>query len=161
MIGCFVVFIPRTAQGDNYWPELAHAFYLTYSQTLFVMGIALIILPSLLCQKMNSYVRFILDTKFFNFVAKISFWTYLIHLTVLLQYFLSRTASSYFEFWTIYPVFMSHTVSSMVLGFIFVLLIEIPFSKLQKKLMHRLMSKEKVKNSKAIKMESEELIPKK
>lgn len=80
--------IPRTAQGDDHhWPQLAHSLYLTYAKILYVFGIAFIILPSLL--GVNSLIRFILDTKLFNSIAKISFWTYLIHLTIMDQWIYS------------------------------------------------------------------------
>lgn len=140
-IGSFICFIPRTAQGDSDWPPLAHSFYLTYAKTVFVVALSMILLPSLLCQNSQSMVRFLLDTKFFNFIAKISFWTYLIHYTVLLQFFLTRTNDSYYEFWTRYPLFVSHSVISMFLGFLMVLIVEVPFAKLQKKWMQHIFAK--------------------
>ena len=140
ILGLFICFIPRTAQGDHYWPQLAHSLYLTYGKLFFVFSLSIIILPSLLCDigKMDSWIRFILDTKFFNFVGKVSFWTYLIHLTVIIHYFMTRTSDSYTRFQTIYPIFVAHTVISIVLGFMMVLLVESPFAKLQKKFIHKL-----------------------
>lgn len=80
--------IVRTAQGDDHhWPQLAHSLYLTYGKLFYVLGVAMIILPSLLGA--NTFVRFILDTKIFNFIAKISFWTYLVHLTIMDQWIYS------------------------------------------------------------------------
>ena len=74
--------IPRTAQGQNHhWPQFVHSIFLTYSKLLFVFGLAMMILPSLL--GINTLLNFSLDTKAFNFIAKISFWTYLIHLTIM------------------------------------------------------------------------------
>lgn len=88
LILCFVILVPRTAQGDDHhWSQLAHSLYLTYAKIFYVFGVALIVLPSLL--GINTFVRFILDTKAFNFIAKISFWTYLVHLTFMDQWIYS------------------------------------------------------------------------
>ena len=141
LLGCFTCLIPRTAQGNHYWPQFVHSLYLTYSKTLFVFAIFFIILPSLLCARDFFPSQIMLGTKFFNFIAKISFWTYLIHLTVVIQFFMTRIMERYYEFWSIYPIFASMAFSSMTIGFVFVLLVEIPFSKLQKKLMHSIVAK--------------------
>lgn len=122
LLGCFVCFIPRTAQGfTHYWPQLAHSLYLTYGKTLFVFSLSIIILPSLLGIK--TFVRFIMDTDFFNVIAKISFCTYLIHLTLLMHWFTTRTIDEYWAFLPKYFLFVSHSVGSLILGFLMTILI--------------------------------------
>lgn len=92
-----IILIPRTAQGDNHkWSQLSHSLFLTYSKLIFVIGIAIIILPSLLGT--NSIVRFTMDTKIFNLIAKISFWTYLIHLTIMYRWIFSMQIDFYYSF---------------------------------------------------------------
>ena len=116
-----------------------------------MLSISLIVGPSLLGAK--SMIRFIMDTKLFNFIAKISFCTYLIHLTVMYDFMGNRSADFYYEIIPVYNLFAAHTVLSMFLGFIMTVIIEIPFAKLQKLLMSSLMksknnsNKEKENNS--------------
>ena len=139
-LGLFMVFIPRTGQlEDSHWPQLANSLYLSYGKFSFVFSLSLIILPSLLGFK--TFITFMLDTKFFSWIAKVTFWGYLIHLTIMSQFFGNITADFYFDFAPMYPLFVSHTVSSLTLGFVFSLLIEIPCSKLQRTLIKGLMKK--------------------
>ena len=96
LLGCFFVFIPRTAQGDDKrWPQLAHSLFLSYAKVGFTVALAIIILPSLL--GINTFVRFIMDTKFFSWIAKASFWAYLIHLTMLIITFGNFKSDIYYD----------------------------------------------------------------
>lgn len=130
--------IPRTNQGENHWPQFVHSFYLTYAKIAFVFGLSLTLLPSIILpvdpDKSSSklIVRFLLDTKFFNFIAKVSFWTYLIHLTLLLLYFGSSTTDFYYTFSSVFVIFVAMSIFSILLATFFVYLVESPFSKLQK-----------------------------
>lgn len=76
----FIIFIPRTLQANTTyaWPQWLHSFYLTFTKLFFVMGVSMLATPALLGIK-NDWFFFLMDTKIFNFIAKISFWTYLIH----------------------------------------------------------------------------------
>lgn len=78
----FIVTIVRTLQLDYKWPQAIHSLYLTVSKLFFVMGVSMLVTPALLGIK-NDLVFFLMDTKLFNFIAKISFWTYLIHYMVI------------------------------------------------------------------------------
>jgi hypothetical protein len=78
----FIVFIPRTLQVGHKWPQVVHSFYLTFTKLFFVIGVSMLVTPALLGIK-NDLVYFLMDTKLFNFTAKISFWTYLIHYMVI------------------------------------------------------------------------------
>lgn len=109
VIMLFIILIPRTAQGDDhYWPQLVHSFFLTYSKLAFVLGLALLILPSLLGIK--GIVSFMLDTKAFNFIAKISFWTYLIHLTVMNAWITSIKIDFYYAYVPLFGLAATTTV---------------------------------------------------
>jgi peptidoglycan/LPS O-acetylase OafA/YrhL len=59
---------------------MGHAIYLSLGKVPFVLGLYLMVLPSLLEVKNVSFL--LLDTKFFNFIAKVSFVTYLLHYMV-------------------------------------------------------------------------------
>lgn len=73
--------------------------------------------------KFSTFIRFIMDTKAFNFLAKVSFWTYLIHLTVLFVYFGTRFFDYYYAFLPSYIVFIASAVVSIFWGTIFVYLV--------------------------------------
>jgi peptidoglycan/LPS O-acetylase OafA/YrhL len=91
----FVVFIPRGLQQGNKWPQAWHSIYLVFSRFVFAIGIILVILPTLLGIK-NSFFRTILDTRLFNFLAKISFCVYLVHYIVLSQIISYKTYDIYY-----------------------------------------------------------------
>jgi peptidoglycan/LPS O-acetylase OafA/YrhL len=71
------VVLPHDMQIGHIWPYWAHGVYLAFEKVTFTFGIYLLVLPSLLEIPNISFQ--LLDTKFFNFTGKISFWVYLIH----------------------------------------------------------------------------------
>lgn len=74
------VLIPHDLQVGNVWPEWGHAFYLSFEKLTFTAGIYFLILPTLL--EVPNMAFFLLDTRLFNFLSKISFWAYLFHFMV-------------------------------------------------------------------------------
>lgn len=74
------IMLPHNLQVGNVWPEWAHGVYLSFEKITFTFGIYLLILPTLL--EVPNMAFFLLDTKFFNFISKISFWVYLIHFMI-------------------------------------------------------------------------------
>lgn len=74
----FIVVIPRTLQVGHIWPQTVHSIYLTFTKLFFVIGVSLLASPSLLGIK-DDFFFWLMDTKIANSIAKISFWTYLIH----------------------------------------------------------------------------------
>lgn len=95
-----------------------------------MVGVALIIFPSLLGIK--GLVRFTMDTKAFNFIAKISFWTYLIHLTIMYRWITSIKIDFYYAYLPLFTLFVTTAAQSMLLGFTLSVLVELPFAKFQK-----------------------------
>lgn len=139
----FIVFIPRTAQGSaHYWPQFVHSIYLTYGKIIFVFGLSIMILPSLVMRPSEkgskSLVHFLMDTKAFNYIAKVSFWSYLIHLTFLIVYFGTRFSDFYYSFTPSFGLFICFAVISILSGTIFVYLVESPFTQLQKILIKKI-----------------------
>jgi peptidoglycan/LPS O-acetylase OafA/YrhL len=92
---------------------------------IFVLGLSFIILPSLLLPVTNKtlLIRFIMDTKLFNAIAKISFCTYLIHLTIIYWYLGGLKYDVYFTYLSFYVLFIVFTVYSFVFGTILVYLV--------------------------------------
>lgn len=136
-LGTFICFIPRTGQNEHNWSQLAHSLYLTYGKTGFVVAVSLIVLPSLL--GVNSFVRFILDTKLFNFIGKVSYCTYLVHLIFITYWMYAQFTNFYFEPIATYVIFLTTSIASIAFGFILSILVEIPFSRFQKQLMGKLL----------------------
>ena len=90
IIMIFLIFIVRTLQVDITWPQWIHSLYQAFAKLLFIVALSLTILPSLIGFR-HSIINLCMDTKLFNFIAKVSFCTYLIHLTVVYQWLQSRT----------------------------------------------------------------------
>ena len=86
-----------------------------------------------------------MDTKLFNFIAKASYCIYLIHLTIITQWLGSRKIDTYYDIVPIYSVFVAHSVLSILVGFVMTILIEIPFSKLQKQMMKYIVDRKREK----------------
>ena len=76
------------------------------------------ILPSLLLPITNKslLIRFIMDTKAFNFIAKISFCTYLMHMIVMFWYLGGIKFDVYFTYLSYYDLFIAYTLLSFVFG---------------------------------------------
>lgn len=82
----FLILIPRTSQVGYRWSTLINSLYLTFAKLLFVFGVSVLILPALLTNNANCILHMILDNKLTNFISKISFMVYLIHLNVIMQF---------------------------------------------------------------------------
>ena len=89
-----------------------------------------------------------MDTIFFNFIAKISFCTYLIHLIILILWFTTRGIDSYYAFIPNYFLFVSHSAWSLLFGFVMTVLVEFPCSKIQRNWMGALFTKVKSRQHK-------------
>lgn len=77
-----------------------------------------------------------MDTRLFNFIAKISFCTYLIHLTILQAWVQSRTYDRYYTVMPVLVEFGGILILSLMSGLVMTLTVEMPFSKLQKKVVN-------------------------
>ena len=143
LIMAFILLIPRTLQVGYVWPQFVESMFLTFSKTGFVVGLSLTITPSLL--GVPSKVAFFMDTKFFNFISKVSFWAYLIHYMVLMRTDYLQMTDFYYAPITVFPSYVSHCVGAVFFGFVGTMLVEVPFSKLEKKLFEVFLSKEKRK----------------
>jgi hypothetical protein len=117
----FVIFIPRTLQVGNKWPQIYHSLYLSLGKVLFVLGMYLAILPSLLGVK--NFTFFIIDTNLFNWLSKVSFWTYLIHYMVVLQVTYRQKLDFYYTLSDILPLYIPIAFISVLLGFFGTMLI--------------------------------------
>ena len=117
----FILFIPRTLQVGYVWPQFIESAFLTFSKSLFVVGLSIALTPSLL--DVPSMVSFCMDTKFFNFISKISFWTYLIHYMVLMRTDYVSKTDFYYASTTAIQYYVPHVIGSLFFGFIGTMLI--------------------------------------
>ena len=124
----FIILIPRTLQVGGTWPQFLHSFFLSTGKVFFVLGLYIMILPSLL--DVPNFVFFIMDTRFFNAVSKISFWTYLIHYMIVLQVTYSQKVDFYYAKADILPLYIPIALLSLCFGFIGTILVEVPFAKM-------------------------------
>lgn len=129
----FIVVIPRTLQVGHKWPQIVHSIYLTFTKLFFVVGVSMLAMPCLLGIK-NDLFFFLMDTKAFNFIAKISFFTYLIHYMVVEHVNYTRKVDFYFDTRDVLNLYIPVAIISMFFGFIGTMLVEVPFGKLQKML---------------------------
>lgn len=129
----FIIYIPRTLQVGYEWPQVVHSLYLTTTKLFFVMGVALLVTPSLLGIK-NDMVFFIADTKFFHYIGKISFWTYLIHYMFVLHVSYTQRVDFYYDTRDIFSLYMPVAMLSMLFGALGTLLVEVPFAKIEQSL---------------------------
>jgi peptidoglycan/LPS O-acetylase OafA/YrhL len=127
----FVVFIPRMLQTGSQWPQIWHSLYFCFSRIIFLLGLTMVILSSLLGIK-TSFFRILLDTSLFNIIAKISFCVYLVHFIVLSQYLGNFKVDLYFNELDRFVVHCSIVVLSCFFGYLLAVVVEIPCSYLQK-----------------------------
>ena len=93
----------------------------------------MLVTPSLLGIK-NDLVYFLMDTKLFNFIAKISFWTYLIHYMVIEHTVYIQKLDFYYNVHDVMTLYIPVAIISMAFGLAGTLLVEVPFAKLEKML---------------------------
>lgn len=124
----FVVLIPRTLQVHMVWPQAIHSLYLSTGKVIFVLGTYMMILPSLL--DVPNMTFFIMDTQFFNFISKISFWTYLIHYMVVMQIIYRQKIDFYYSVSDIIPLYIPSAIISLFMGFLGTIFVEVPFAKM-------------------------------
>lgn len=149
MIGTII--LPHDLQVGNTWPQWGHAMYLSIEKLSFTLGTYLLVLPTML--EVPNISFFLLDTKFFNVISKISFWTYLFHFMVVEFVTFGEKVDFYYTPETVIPLYISIALISMFFAFFGTILVEVPFSKLEKMLFSVLMKKKDrkpVENSESV-----------
>lgn len=71
-----------------------------------------------------------MDTKLFNFIAKISFVTYLVHYMVINYLHYTQKVDYYYDDGDILTLYVPLVLVSMIFGFIGTLMVEVPFGKI-------------------------------
>ncbi len=109
-----VVVLPRDLQLGNTWSQTVHSLYLSLGKVFFVLGLYLMIIPSLL--GVPNFIFFVMDTKFFNFLSKVSFFTYLLHYMVILQIYYRQKIDFYYSMFDIFPLYIPICAISIFVG---------------------------------------------
>ena len=138
----FVVFIPRVLQIGYEWDQIWHSLYFCFAKVVFIIGLTLVLLSTLLGVK-GSFFMTILDTKLFSFIAKISFCTYLVHLIFITQYLAVFYTDLYYNIQDRYVILLGFICASCFFGFLLTIVVEVPFSYLQKEVMNKFKGKKK------------------
>lgn len=126
----FLVFIPDTRIVSTEWSQFEHSLYLSLSKITFTIAVALILLPATV--GIVDIITTLFDTRFFSIIAKISFWTYLIHYIVIMRNSYNLKQSEYFTFFEVFQHYLTDLVISLFLGFVFTMVVEAPFVKLER-----------------------------
>ena len=130
----FLIFILRTLQAGQKWDQIWHSLYACLEKPFFIIGLIMVTFPSVLGCK-GSFFRLLLESKILNFMAKISFCTYLVHFMVILQFVSSRTYDNYFSLLDTFTLYLGALVVSCFFGFLMTIFVELPFSICQKEFM--------------------------
>ena len=133
-----VTFITRPLQTGSHWDQIGHSLYWTLSKPIFIAGMIMTVLPSILGIK-HSFFNLILNAKSLSFIARISFCTYLVHYIIIGQVIATRTYDIYFSNIDVFTLYLGMLVISLFFGFVVTLTVELPFSNLLKMGMKKLL----------------------
>lgn len=143
-----LLILPRDLQVGHQWGQIWHSLYLCFSRLIICICILMFTLPTLLGIK-NSFFRTVLDTTLFNILAKISFCTYLIHYMIITQTVASQTYDIYYNLLDVFTQFHANLFLSCFFGFLMTIIVEVPFSVIQKHLFTSLLKNTKRDKSSA------------
>ena len=93
------------------------SIYYTFSKPVFLFGMILVILPSILGISC-SFFNLVLNAKVLTFIARISFCTYLVHLIVIYGFILERTYDVYYDLIDIFVLYLGMLVICLFFGFL-------------------------------------------
>uniref|UniRef100_A0A7S4ULK5 Acyltransferase 3 domain-containing protein n=1 Tax=Paramoeba aestuarina TaxID=180227 RepID=A0A7S4ULK5_9EUKA len=134
---CFPIYISYV---EN-WSEAASVIYITFSRTVFGLGMAGFIL---LCYTGNGgFINWFFSWPIFNILSKLTYACYMFHLVVMLIYFYSFRYLPYLNDMNAIMYFLAISVMTFVIAFAAHLVIELPFAALEKAILTPLMGGEK------------------
>lgn len=110
-------------------------FYHAFCRLLFVVGLSSISFVNMIGIK-DIFNTTIMNCKFFRFVAKISFTAYLVHFIVILYTSATFFQAPEFSYRNNTQFFIGNFALSIVLAFQMSLFVELPFGKLQGRLLN-------------------------
>ena len=88
---------------------------MTFSKPLFILGMFLTVLPSMIGFK-HSFFNLILNTRLFVFIARISFCTYLLHINFLIYFESDRSYDIYYSIIDQFMIYMGLLVICLFFG---------------------------------------------
>lgn len=113
------------------------SFYWGLSKPIFLIGMIMTILPTILGYT-HSIFNMLLTPKIFYFIARISFCTYLVHLLIVYQFLFTRNYNTYYNIIDTFTFYLGLLIVSLFFGFLLTIFVELPFAKLQKEVMNKL-----------------------
>jgi peptidoglycan/LPS O-acetylase OafA/YrhL len=133
----FVVFFPRMLQVGYEWPQFFHSMCLNFGRSFFPFAILLVVLPSILGIR-HTFIRTLLDTPIFNFLARISYGVYLVHGLVILYIANTKRYDTYFWITDLYVNSLTVILISCLFGLVLTLFAELPLAYATNKLLRAL-----------------------
>ncbi len=129
----FIIFIVKSSfscSGDMCWTREGTAFYVSLAHGLFVLGIMLVVGPTL--EGNLPWLRQFLSWDYFRVMGRLTYSAYLIHLLVVAVYIVSSESTPYTSMDNIIFHYFGLYIMSYFAAFLLSLLVEVPFSKLEK-----------------------------
>ena len=90
------------------------------------------------CRGYGGIVNDFLSWGFWQTISKVSFMTYLFHMSLNWYYFAGQSYSLDLSLWLLTAMFVAQLAVDLALGTLASLTLELPFGKIQKLLMHRI-----------------------
>lgn len=111
------------------WPQWFHSFCINFGRIVYPFAITLVVGPTLLGVE-GSLFRTLLDTKFFNFLSRISYGVFLVHGMAIFYINWGNKTDTYLSITNTYVISLSAIILSIFFGFLLTVTIEIPFRRL-------------------------------
>ncbi|XP_031780038.1 LOW QUALITY PROTEIN: nose resistant to fluoxetine protein 6 [Nasonia vitripennis] len=132
----FCTFGTRSFMETSYeYNVIWESFFTAVSRPIWGLGVCWIIYACL--HNYAGPVSYVLSWKFLLPLSRISYCVYLVHIVIQLMHQSAIRIPNYFSDYYIWHDFLSHLVTSVVIGFFFSLLFESPFMVLEKMLFRR------------------------
>ena len=135
VVGFFLVlffsFFPKQIQDDpNAWSENFIIFWLSFQRLIFVIGLSLIFMNSLIVGK--DIIAKILAWKPFGVITNISFCAYLVHYFIIERSFLGSRQTIIYGTESVLYMYFTDIFFTLVLAGVLSVFVEMPFINLEK-----------------------------
>lgn len=125
------IFLPYHANHNpGQWSTAGNALYITFSRSVFILGVCFFVYPCLLGHATPIY-KF-LSGNFWTPLARLTFATYLVHPLVIQMGYFGTKQGLYLESWRVFYIYCGHVVISFLLALVISISIESPLLNIEK-----------------------------
>ena len=135
--GPYVMGIPNTPMSA----DISHDAKAFYTLRKSAWGFCLLWITFSCCRGYGGIINDILSWKFWLPVSKISFMTYLFHMSWNFFFFLNQPYNLNYTMWQVTEMFVAQVWVCLLLGLLACLTLELPFGKIQKILIQKLINR--------------------